>query len=587
MKVKAPAPQESHADEVVGEGEVVEGDRRERRVRRVRRVRGECDDTHSRDRWCSQCHRGDLNFIEIGVVTIGVETLGGALARDDLERQHFVAEGQRRWNRITADAGDAITGRADEHVTAEGGDGGKDYPAPRPRGRIPDDEPGTQLRRIVACAVGIVSHDTVEGATGQLLPCGLDGGEPRLHGACHDIAYRATDRVVKVVGEQQSPGESEGRAEIVAAGEGDQRCCQALQRQLDLAVAALVRCAGSVRPLQDPRGRVRLAQFTRVLAQPAGRTGQRGDGSVGAGDAHLVAGFEPGEEAPEQRQATMHPVMIGPDKYRNVRPRTPGDELRAQFLPGRGQLLAIGGEIGAHFVALRRQVKRKQLVPAGSLPPERVTYPVGWRHAPPQHDMPQAELAREIGQDGRMAESVGRVEHAAPAPETLGHPSPDQQVADERLAGDHLFVGEHVPGPDLQPPAPDEGRERRGLRRPRTQVVLDEDRLAIEVEVGEGVIALEPRDEVVKHADQAHAERRLGEVPLPVPVRMWNEVKDQPGHAGFRESASALPWSMAVRSAGERSSRSSRAIGVSGMRSGMPVPSTNRAGPMVSSSNCR
>ena len=59
--------------------------------------------------------------------------------------------------------------------------------------------------------------------------------------------------------------------------------------------------------------------------------------------------------------------------------------------------------------------------------------------------------------------------------------------------------------------------------------------------MGEGVIALKPGDEVVEHADQAHPQRRLGEVPLPVPVRVWNEVKNQPSHAGFRASASALP----------------------------------------------
>jgi hypothetical protein len=155
VKVEAPAPQESHADEVVGEGELVEGDRRERRVRRVRRVRGERDDTHSRDRWCRKCHRGDLDFIEIGVVTIGVETLGGALSSDDLKRKHFVAEGQRRWNWITADAGTrspggpTSTSRRKAEMRAR-------TTRPRPGGRIPDDEPGTQLRRVVACAVGIV-----------------------------------------------------------------------------------------------------------------------------------------------------------------------------------------------------------------------------------------------------------------------------------------------------------------------------------------------------------------------------------------------------------------------------------------------
>ena len=153
---------------------------------------------------------------------------------------------------------------------------------------------------------------------------------------------------------------------------------------------------------------MRLAQLTGRLGQLPGRPGEGGHGGIDARDAHLVAGLELGEEAPQQRQVAMHPVMIGADEDRNVRPGAPGEELGAKPLPGGGQLLPIGGKVGAPFRSPAAAGDRRTACsPPGPFHQNASPTRSDARHPAPQHHVAQAELAREIGQDGGMTERIG------------------------------------------------------------------------------------------------------------------------------------------------------------------------------------
>src|SRR5207302_4471845 len=43
-------------------------------------------------------------------------------------------------------------------------------------------------------------------------------------------------------------------------------------------------------------------------------------------------------------------------------------------------------------------------------------------------------------------------------------------------------------------------------------------------------VALQPLDQIVQHGDEPRLERRARQITLAVPVRVWDEVEDQPGH---------------------------------------------------------
>src|SRR5919201_2683729 len=103
-----------------------------------------------------------------------------------------------------------------------------------------------------------------------------------------------------------------------------------------------------------------------------------------------------------------------------------------------------------------------------------------------------------------MAEAVGLVSRrrrldAEPAADVPA----EQQVAYERLAADEQLVGEHVPWPCLEP----SGREQRAqallVLRAELDVVLQDDRLAVERERAERLVALEHVENSVDHCPEA------------------------------------------------------------------------------------
>src|SRR4029453_8786511 len=71
--------------------------------------------------------------------------------------------------------------------------------------------------------------------------------------------------------------------------------------------------------------------------------------------------------------------------------------------------------------------------------------------------------------------------------------------------------------------------ERGRAIRPDAKVVLGENRLTVKQEA-RGRLPVEAVENVVEHAHQSNAKGGLGEIPLPIPMRMEDQVKDE-GHS--------------------------------------------------------
>ncbi len=130
-----------------------------------------------------------------------------------------------------------------------------------------------------------------------------------------------------------------------------------------------------------------------------------------------------------------------------------------------------------------------------------------------------------------MTEGIGGVEHAGRTPESLRVERAGEQVAHQGLARRNQLVGEHVPGADLEPPRLHERAEVRFALGARAQVVLDQHRLAIEKKAAVRRVSLEALDELVHDWDEAGLERGSREIPLSIPMRVGDEVKDETAQA--------------------------------------------------------
>ena len=93
-----------------------------------------------------------------------------------------------------------------------------------------------------------------------------------------------------------------------------------------------------------------------------------------------------------------------------------------------------------------------------------------------------------------------------------------QEVADVGLAAGEGFVGDDVPGADLQLALLDDALEVVEAVGADLEVVLEGEGVAVEEEVLVLGFGVEEFDELVEEADEADAEGLVGEVPLAVPV---------------------------------------------------------------------
>jgi len=101
---------------------------------------------------------------------------------------------------------------------------------------------------------------------------------------------------------------------------------------------------------------------------------------------------------------------------------------------------------------------------------------------------------------------------------------PRKQVPHQRFPADEKFIGHHVPRPDQDAAAGDRRAQPRFLLGTDLEIVLEDNRLPVEVKVLVRGVAIEQIEEPIDQRHQPEAELFVGEVPLAVPVRVRNDV---------------------------------------------------------------
>ncbi len=153
----------------------------------------------------------------------------------------------------------------------------------------------------------------------------------------------------------------------------------------------------------------------------------------------------------------------------------------------------------------------------------------GRRNAAPHHGVADAGPPQDLGHLGHMAEHVGEVADVHRLTEGQRARPAHLEVAHERFTAHQELVHQDLPGADGQPPAGDVALQPVGLLGPDLEVVIDRGQLAVERERKVG-LGLEHLEDAVDKVDQLHPKALKGPVPLPVPVRVRDEV--DPGLAG-------------------------------------------------------
>ncbi len=149
--------------------------------------------------------------------------------------------------------------------------------------------------------------------------------------------------------------------------------------------------------------------------------------------------------------------------------------------------------------------------------------------AAPEEGGVDVEPAQDLGELGDVAEGVRDVALVQASAEVASHGAANQEVADQRFGTDQELVGQHVPGPDLEPPGPDMGDDCVTAIGADLQVVLQDDRLAVQHEAAEVGVGLEQPEHLVDQLDQRDPELLERDVPGPIPVG----VRDHDGELGI------------------------------------------------------
>jgi len=223
--------------------------------------------------------------------------------------------------------------------------------------------------------------------------------------------------------------------------------------------------------------------------------------------------------------------MIRADEYRDVLRGGALHERRPDGSPCRGETVGVRRQRGADLVPGRRKLPQQDVPAVGAAPAVQVALLARLAaQPPPHHASPDAELARQRRPYRGVAECIGRIQHVEPSPEPLRVGGAELQVTHQRLAGGDQLVGQDVPRPQLEPSGLDERLELRLPLRTGAQIVGDEHRLTVEQETAVTRVGLEPLEQVVQRGDEPRLERGARQIPLAVPVRVRDEVEDEPAH---------------------------------------------------------
>src|SRR5215211_3465850 len=190
--------------------------------------------------------------------------------------------------------------------------------------------------------------------------------------------------------------------------------------------------------------------------------------------------------------------------------REPPAEPAGDVEQRRGVLVAVRQVLGAH----RRPVRR--------LPFEDVGLDRG-RHAPPDDRLLDAGQPEDLRHLGDVTEHVREIADPHRAPQFVTAAQAGLEVAEDRLAGDEELVHQHLPRADREPALLDEATDPRLGLGPNLKVVVERRHLPVEREPV-ALVGFHQVEQAVDEPDELQPEALEGEVPLPVPVGMRNEV---------------------------------------------------------------
>jgi len=100
-----------------------------------------------------------------------------------------------------------------------------------------------------------------------------------------------------------------------------------------------------------------------------------------------------------------------------------------------------------------------------------------------------------------MPECVGDITDFLNVPKFAGDAMPKEEVAHKRFATYEEFVWKHIPGPNAQAPLTNEPFEDFAFLGPNLKIVLQDDRLRVEIEMGERRVSLQQIKQGITHID--------------------------------------------------------------------------------------
>ena len=172
-------------------------------------------------------------------------------------------------------------------------------------------------------------------------------------------------------------------------------------------------------------------------------------------------------------------------------------------------------------VTLRRQVHHQDARTVGRLPP---VLGVAAAEAAPQNRVVEADLPPDLRHLADVAEEIRHVADRHRRTKRARHAMAAQQIAHQRFAADEKLVRHHVPRPDQDAARRDRRAKARFLLWPDLEVVLEHDRLAVEVEVFVSRLVVEQIEQAIDERDQAKPELFAREIPLAIPMRVRDDV---------------------------------------------------------------
>src|SRR5438552_14418954 len=131
-----------------------------------------------------------------------------------------------------------------------------------------------------------------------------------------------------------------------------------------------------------------------------------------------------------------------------------------------------------------------------------------------------------------MAERVRGIENVGSPAELFGVGATGEEVSHQGFAGGDELVREDVPGTDLQPSIGHQAAHGVDSVGADSQVVLEQDGLAVEQETSEAGFRLEASDQIIDRRHESGDEPGAWQIPLAIPVRMDDQMKSVKLHGG-------------------------------------------------------